>query len=103
MRDRGMMKWKPFASLTEYDSYYQKMLEEKKKVSKPLISEDEAEEINTILVNSTPGVNLEVKFFAGGFIRTKIGSLIKVDPYEKRLFLDNLVVPFDNLLSISKV
>ena len=51
MSERGMKKWAPYKSLNEQDKYLKKVSDNNKKISKPQISSDEAEEINEILVN----------------------------------------------------
>ena len=51
MSDRGMKKWAPYKSLIEQDVYLNKMKKEKEKISKPIISSEEAENINEILTN----------------------------------------------------
>ena len=51
MSERGMKKWAPYKSLPEQEKYLRKLKEDQEKVSRPVMSSDEAEEINEILVN----------------------------------------------------
>lgn len=100
-RDRGMKKWQPFASLIEYNDYYDEMLVKRQKKEKPELSSDQKEEINEVLENARPGTVLSVRYYIDGFVRQKDGELLKVDVTTHSLILDNLVVPFANLLGLS--
>ena len=51
MSDRGMKKWAPYKSLPEQEKYLKKLKEEQEKPVRPVMSSDEMEEINEILVN----------------------------------------------------
>lgn len=50
-KDRGMIKWQPFASLPEHMEYIDKMIKNKK-VVKNRISNDKLEEINDLVEKS---------------------------------------------------
>ena len=51
MSDRGMKKWNAYKSLPEHDPYIRSLQEEKYKVDRPVVSEEEAEMINRVLVH----------------------------------------------------
>jgi hypothetical protein len=44
MSERGMKKWAPYKSLPEQEKYLRKLKEDQEKVSRPVMSSDEAEE-----------------------------------------------------------
>jgi len=48
-KDRGMVKWRAFASMPEQYIGLAKVLEEKLKVEQPILSEDQVEQINQTL------------------------------------------------------
>ena len=51
MSDRGMKKWNAYKSLPEHDPAVRGTMNERYKVPRPVISNEEAEIINEILVN----------------------------------------------------
>lgn len=88
MSDRGMKKWAPYKSLNEQASSLQKAREAKVSIEKPSISDDEAEQINNILVNYQ-GQELLVKYFRDGKIYEDVIIIKRIDTYEKKLVLPN--------------
>jgi hypothetical protein len=101
MNERGMKKWRPFASLPEYKDYYAQMLADRKRVEMPLLSDDQKEEINNILLTACPGDFLAVKYFNDGQILKTKGVLVKTDSFSRILVLEGHVISFDNLISVS--
>jgi hypothetical protein len=49
MSERGMMKWAPYKSLDKQGVFLEAMEEKRARIAKPLLSSEEAEEINAIL------------------------------------------------------
>lgn len=88
MSDRGMKKWAPYKSLVEHDPAINKMKEDKKKISKPLISNEEAEEINEIL-ETYNGEPIIITIYKNGELIDIETSLKRIDPYEHKLILPN--------------
>ena len=88
MADRGIKKWNAYRALIEQMPSLNETVEGTKKVDKPIISEDEAEEINTLLTNYH-GERLKVKYFRNAGIFEEIIRISKIDIYEKKLVLDN--------------
>lgn len=97
-----MMKWRPFASLVQYKDYYEEMLENRNKKEKPELSEDQVEEINGLLGSLQKGEEVRVRYYLDGNVREKEGIFLCSDVYSNDLILDDLVVPFSNLLSLSR-
>lgn len=88
MSDRGMKKWNAYKALPEHDVAINGEYKKKEKVEKPLISQEEAEIINEILV-SYNGEELIITYYRGGYLYTIADTLKKVDPYEKRIVTTN--------------
>lgn len=88
MSDRGMKKWAPYRSLIEQMPSLDKTKEKRSLKEKPLISNEEAEEINKILVNYS-GEKLEISYFRNGKILVENITIKKIDIYEKKLVLPN--------------
>lgn len=88
MSDRGMKKWAPYRSLVEQMPSLEKTKEKKTKIEKPLISNEEAECINEILVNYQ-GEELFIAYFRNGKLYEENIFIKKIDIYEKKLVLPN--------------
>ena len=91
MSDRGMKKWAPYKSLNEQWSTLDKAREDEKLVEKPKISNEEAEEINDILVNYH-GQELEFTYYKRGRLIREKGVIKKIDTFEKKIVLDNRTI-----------
>ena len=103
MSDRGMKKWAPYKSLIEQDVYLNKMKKEKEKISKPIISSEEAENINEILTNYH-GEELEVSYFRNSEILTEKIIIKTIDVVNKKLILLNRrVIYFKEIVSLSRI
>lgn len=86
MSDRGIKKWAPYKSLVEQDYSLRKQKEDEKKIEKPTISREFAEEINEILVNYH-GEPLTIEYYKNGKILTVSDKIKKIDSFEKKLVL----------------
>ncbi len=98
--ERGMKKYLPFASLVEQETELNKMLYEKNKTSKPLISTENAEKINKILTNYNQDEDYTFKLFYDGYIYKYTGSIIKIDKYKKRIFFKEFSFPLKDIIDI---
>lgn len=88
MSDRGMKKWAPYKSLVEHNPTINKMKKDQEKISKPLISNEVAEEINDILQNYQ-GEILNITIYKAGELVDLETTLKRIDPYEHKLILPN--------------
>ena len=84
MSDRGMKKWNAYKSLPEHDVALNGEYHNREKKEKPLISNEEAEMINDILVNYQ-GEELVITYWRDGEIKEEIVTLKKIDPYNKKI------------------
>lgn len=100
MSDRGMKKWAPYKSLFEQASSLQQARENKNVVEKPTISNEEAEEINNILVNYQ-GQILIIKYYRNQKIIEDEIVIKRIDAMEKKLYLtDRRVIKFSELVGL---
>ena len=103
MSERGIKKWAPYKSLLEQEKYLKKLHEDNQKVERPLISEDEAQEINEILVNYQ-GEELEITYWRSERINTIISVIKKIDPNNKKIVLpERRAIYFNELVSLTKI
>ncbi len=83
-----MKKWAPYKSLVEQEEYIHKMRKDRNKISKPVLSSDEAERINDILVHYH-GEELTIDVFSDGEIYQIVSALKGIDTVNRRLILTN--------------
>lgn len=102
LRDRGMVKWAPYKSLPEQEDYLEKMEEEKNKVDKPLLSDDELIELDTKLSTYNREDSISIEYYDYGFIKTVDDYLDYIDAINKRIVLKNrMSIPVSNVLSLN--
>lgn len=102
LRDRGMVKWAPYKSLPEQEDYLEKMEEEKNKVDKPLLSDDELIELDTKLSTYNRGDPISIEYYDYSFIKTVDDYLDYIDTINKRIVLKNrMSIPVSNVLSLN--
>lgn len=102
LRDRGMVKWAPYKSLPEQEDYLEKMEEEKNKVDKPLLSDDELIELDTKLSTYNRGDPISIEYYDYDFIKTVDDYLDYIDAINKRIVLKNrMSIPVSNVLSLN--
>ena len=103
MSERGMKKWAPYKSLPEQEKYLRKLKEDQEKVSRPVMSSDEAEEINEILVNYA-GEEILITYWRNEKINTISSILVKIDPENKKIVLsERRTIYFKELISLARV
>ncbi len=88
MSDRGMKKWAPYKSLNEQWPTLDKLSEKEEYVEKPLISNEEAEEINDKLVNYN-GQEYTFYYYKSGRILKEKNTIKKIDIYNRKIILNN--------------
>lgn len=82
MSDRGMKKWNAYKSLPEHDPAIRNKMNEKYKVERPTISNEEAELINEILVNYH-GEEVILTYYRNREINEINCVFKKIDPYSR--------------------
>lgn len=98
---RGMKKWLPFKSLNGQYEMLKKMKKERRKVERPILSEDEEEEINRFLMQLKGGERTKVTFYMDHELLTKEAVFRKIEKTQDRIFFYGFSIPLGNLLSIS--
>ena len=88
MSDRGMKKWNAYKSLPEHDPAIRGTMNERYKVARPVISNEEAELINNILVNYH-GELLDIEYYRNEELFNVTDTIKKIDTYSRKLTLSN--------------
>jgi len=88
MSDRGIKKWNAYKSLPEHDPAIRGTMDERYKVARPTISNEEAEIINEILVNYH-GELLDIEYYRNSELYNVTDTIKKIDTYQRKITLTN--------------
>lgn len=99
MKDRGMMKWTAYKSLDRQSNYLSKMLYEKNKIEKPLISNEQAEKIDSF-IREYKGDSVKARFYSDGYIKEAYGIIEVIDSFKRVLFIGEERIPFGDILDL---
>ncbi|HOI85256.1 MAG TPA: YolD-like family protein [Acholeplasmataceae bacterium] len=78
--DRGIIKWAPFDALVGYGSMIRELKIRLGKQDKPLLSDDQCEELNRKLhLACQQDIEVSISYYHDGYIRTTMGSIKKID------------------------
>ena len=103
MSERGMKKWAPYKSLPEQEKYLKKLKEEQEKPVRPIMSSDEMEEINEILVNYA-GEEVLITYWRNEKINSVSTIIKKIDVDNKKIVLpDRKTIYFAELIKIERL
>ena len=99
MSNSSMKKWLPFESLSEQSKYVNKIVINKNKVDKPLLSEDKIEEINNIL-NNNNGKIIKIFYYEDGYMFDFEDKIKKIDLYTNKIYFLNHVLNINQIIDI---
>ena len=103
MSERGMKKWAPYKSLPEQEKYLNRLKEQQQKVERPIMSSDEAEEINEILVNYQ-GEEILITYWRNEKINSVTTIIKKIDVDNKKIVLpERKTIYFHELIKLERI
>ena len=86
--DRGIIKWSPFDALVGYHSLIQELKYRLGKRDRPLLSDDQYEEMNRKLqIALYENLEIEIEYFKDGYLRSTCGKIKKMDWIQKVIIL----------------
>lgn len=100
--DRGIIKWVPFESVVPNKLVIKSILEEKKKVSKPTLSEEEETIIEEKIIDAYYSETIiTIYYYKNGFIKNITSKIKKIDQIYKMIYLvNNTRLLFNQILDI---
>ncbi|WP_433958525.1 YolD-like family protein [Cytobacillus horneckiae] len=104
-KDRGKKKWQGFF-MPEHVQALKAIQREDSKAPRPILSEDQIEEMELTIAEALEGNNLlELTCWKDGFLNKRVGYIKKIDPVTRKIqLLDELDTLFQiDFLSIVKV
>lgn len=89
-KDRGIIKWQPFESLTPSKKVVDTILHEKSKIKKTILSLEQQQEIEEKLVEAFyEQIEVTLKIYKNGYIKTTTSSILEMDYTYKKITLKN--------------
>lgn len=103
-KDRGIIKWMPFDALSGYQKLINKLVLKEEKIKRPILMEDKLNELDYILKEAINfNLEIEVKYYENGFIKTSVGTINNIDIINKKVTISNsLELYVKNILDIKK-
>ncbi|HAX72127.1 MAG TPA: hypothetical protein DCY20_01245 [Firmicutes bacterium] len=107
MNDRGMMKWQPFASITEQSGAIYDLLNDLSKIEKPILDEWQHEEnARKLLSAHLNEETIILTYYQKGQLHDQKGRVYKInEPYRYIMFnyLNSqcLKISFDNIIRVN--
>ena len=103
MSDRGMKKWAPFKALSEQEDSLKKLQTRSERVPRPLLSIDQEEEINDILV-AYRGQEVKISYYRNERIYCINTVIEKIDVSNMRLVLpERKIISFKEIVGLENV
>lgn len=89
-KDRGIIKWLPFESLTPNKKVIDTILYEKNKVKKPILSLEQQQEMEEKIIEAFyEQIEITLKIYINGYIKTIISPILEIDYTYKKIILKN--------------
>ncbi|BCR35876.1 YolD-like family protein [Mariniplasma anaerobium] len=86
--DRGIIKWAPFDALVGYQGLLSELRYKLGKKDKPLLSEDQFEELNrTLNFVYHHQIEIIVEYYHDGYTKTSYGKIKRLDFIHKQIIL----------------
>ncbi|PEZ20345.1 YolD-like family protein [Bacillus cereus] len=107
LKGRGMVKWRPFASLPEQFMGINEMLNDLNKVPKPIVSEDMWEQIERGLIHSMQNhEEILISYYRDGLIHDMYINVLNIEPMLRTVYCTdafglNTEFKYDELVSIN--
>lgn len=104
-KDRGILKWAPFDALDGQHTVLEDMIYNVNKKDKTTLSEDQEEEIDSIIRFSYENKKeVIIKYYSCGYNNDTYGYIKNINSVKKMITLDtNEEIDLDNILSIKMV
>lgn len=101
--DRGIIKWQPFNSLMSSNQVLNSISQEKLKIKKPVLSEEQLENIqNSLLEAYNNGFETLLTYYKSGNILNELAIIKVLDLNLKRIILENnKIIYFNQIIKIT--
>ncbi len=102
--DRGMIKWAPFSAVVNGNELLSEIKEEKSRISKPILSEEQINELESIILEAFASHStIEIIYYKDNHAYKITGIITKIEPITKKITLNNQKnIFFNNIIRITK-
>lgn len=104
MHDRGIIKWAPFASVINGNILLKEIKEEKSRIIKPTLSNDQIENLEETIIEAYTGkIPVDIYFYKCEHIYKIYGFITKINATTKEITINNQKnLLFSNIVRIIK-
>lgn len=97
-------KWAPFATLINSNTVLKEINEEKTRINRPVLSEEQISELENIIIESYINhVFIEIIYYKNSHAYKTTGIISKINPISKKITLNNQKnIFFYNIIRITK-
>ncbi|MBE5107630.1 YolD-like family protein [Bacillus thuringiensis] len=105
-KGRGMVKWTPFAAMPEQFAGIREMVKEKNKVARPILTSEEKELIeNMLLCSLLSEEEILITYYEDGYLLTNYMTIIDIDPLNSAVictdaFYNKMKLQFSNIIDV---
>ncbi|HDR4766562.1 TPA: YolD-like family protein [Bacillus cereus] len=105
-KGRGMVKWKPFASMPEQFVGIREIIKEKSKVTRPILTDEEKELIeNMLLCCLVSEEEILISYYEDGYLLSGYMTVVDIDPPNSAVictdaFDNKMKLQFSNIIDV---
>ncbi|QUW39902.1 YolD-like family protein [Bacillus cereus] len=105
-RGRGMVKFTPFAAMPEQFAGIREIIKEKNKVTRPILTDDEKELIeNMLLCSLLSEEEILITYYEDGYLLSSYMTVVDVDPSNSAVictdaFYNKIVLKFKDIINV---
>ncbi|EOO11938.1 YolD-like family protein [Bacillus cereus] len=105
-KGRGMIKWSPFAALTEQFDGIREIIKEKNKITRPILTAEEKELIEDMLLCSLVSEEeIMITYYEDGYLLSSYMTVVDIDPSNSAVictdaFYNKMKLQFSNIIDV---
>ncbi|MEJ3740788.1 YolD-like family protein [Bacillus tropicus] len=105
-KGRGMVKWSPFAAMPEQFAGIREIIKEKNKVTRPILTDDEKELIdNMLLCSLLSEEEILITYYEDGYLLSSYMTVVDIDPSNSAVictdaFYNKIKLQFSNIIGV---
>ncbi|MDA2230950.1 YolD-like family protein [Bacillus cereus group sp. Bc227] len=105
-KGRGMVKFSPFAAMPEQFAGIREIIKEKNKVTRPILTDDEKELIeNLLLCSLLSEEEILITYYEDGYLLSSYMTVVDIDPPNRAIictdaFYNKIKLQFSNIIGV---
>ncbi|PEX16961.1 YolD-like family protein [Bacillus cereus] len=105
-KGRKMIKWSPFAAMPEQFAGIREIIKEKNKVTRPILTDDEKELIeNMLLCSLLSEEEILITYYEDGYLLSSYMTVVDIDPSNSAVictdaFYNKIKLQFSNIIGV---